>query len=169
MKSLEKKIIEDIIEKFISLQDIYPPLVETQTDYNSVKAWIQIIKKDGYTDSMMLEIVEYIFKLIEKDKKEEASLLLLVSCATNDDLPMYILGRELYKGELFLENKIASFGIFTTLMEHNYLEAICDLAQFYRFGVYVKEDKKYAIKLYKMASDLGLKRAYIHYQELTQK
>ena len=169
MKILEKKIIEDIIEKFISIQEIYHPLEDTQTDYSSVKAWIKIIKNDGYNDDMMIDVVEYIFKLIEKEKKEEATLLLLLSCATNDDLPMYILGRELYKGELFRENRVASFGIFTSLLEKNYSEAICDLAQFYRQGIYVKEDKKYAISLYRMASQLGLKRAYSHYLELTQK
>jgi len=169
MNILEKKIIEDIILKFISIQDTYPLIEDTQTDYPSVKAWIKIIKNDGYSRDMMIEIVEYIFKLIEKGKKEEATLLLLLSCATGDDLPMYILGRELFKGELFKQNKVASFGIFTSLLEKKYSEAICDLAQFYRFGIYVKVDRKYAIELYKMASELGLKRAYTHYKELTQK
>lgn len=169
MKRIEKKIIDDIIPKFISLQETYPSLIQTQIDYPSVKAWLRVIKNDGYDFMMMREIIEYIFRLLCKEKIEEATLLLLVSSATNDDLPMYILGRELYKGELFCENKIASFGIFTALMERDYAEAICDLAQFYRLGIVVKKDLKEATKLYKISFDAGVERAYTHYKELTQK
>ena len=161
-----KKIDKNIIPKFIELQELYPPLLESGKDYSTVKGWLKQIRTEGYTPDMMQEILHYILTLIEKEKWEEASLLLLVSSATQESDAYYFLGRELYKGILFKENKLASFGIFSALAEEGHAEALCDLALFYKNGIHIKQNKKEAKRLYLEAMNAGVQRAKKHYEGL---
>lgn len=156
----------DIIQSFVDIQELYNPLQDSQTDYPTVKAWLKQIRTEGFTDDMMQEILAYIYKLSKKDKPEEAALLLLVSSATQNSAANYVLARELFKGVLFQANKPAAFGIFLALAREGHLEALCDVALFYKNGITVEENKKHAAKLYKIAMDAGIQRAEKHYNEL---
>jgi TPR repeat protein len=51
----------------------------------------------------------------------------------------------------------------------NYPEAICDLAQFYEYGIQTPKDLKKAERLYKEAMHRGIRRAERHYMRLHKK
>ena len=165
---IEYKKEVEIIQKFVDLQESYPIIEDTQTDYESVKAWIKEIMNQGYSPSMLDEMMTYTINLINAKRYEEAGQLILVSSATQEDAPTYLLARELYKGVIFKSNYTASFGIFVSLAQSGHSQAICDLARFYQLGIYVKQNKKYAIKLYKLSMDRGVARAKIQYDKLTK-
>lgn len=156
----------DIIQDFVNLQEFYPPLDESNNDYPTVKAWLKIIRTDGFDEKMMQEMLRFCFKLIETNKSEEASLLLLVSCASQDDTACYVLARELFKGKLFRPNLSASFGMFSNAARNGNAEALCDLALFYKNGITVDKNKKHAKKLYQQAMNAGVTRAKNHYESL---
>ncbi|MDQ7085257.1 MAG: hypothetical protein Q9M36_10165 [Sulfurovum sp.] len=156
----------EIIQSFVNLQEFYPPTKETDSNYATVQAWIKIIRTQGFDDAMMEEMMVFCLNLINKGKDEEASLLLLVSCATHNDSACYILARELFKGKLFTANPTASFGMFSHSAQNGNAEALCDMALFYKHGITVSKNKKHALKLYKQAMDAGVKRAKYHYEKL---
>jgi len=156
----------NIIQSFVNLQEFYPPLEESTHDYSSVKAWIKVIRTEGFDEKMMREVLLFCFTLIEKGKYGEASLLLLLSCATENDSACYVLARELYKGKLFTANPSASFGLFSNSARKGNAEALCDMALFYKNGITVKQNKKHALKLYEQAMNAGVKRARNHYEAL---
>lgn len=156
----------DIIQSFVEMQEFYPPLNETLTDYPAVKAWLKVIRTEGFDKEMMQEILLYCFKLMKKGKYEESAQLMLVSCATEDDNACYILARELFKGTLFASNPTASFGLFSNSARNGNAEALCDLALFYKNGITVDRNKKHALKLYKQAMDAGVQRAKKQYEML---
>ena len=156
----------DIIQTFVEMQESYPPLYESENDYPSVKAWLKIIRTQGFSSDMMQEVLGYCFKLIKSGKYEESAQLILVSCATRNDNACHVLGRELFKGKLFATNTAASFGLLLNSAQNGNAEAICDLALFYKNGINAKKNKKYALKLYKQAMEAGVERAKEEYEML---
>ncbi|MEA1953339.1 MAG: hypothetical protein U9O24_03005 [Campylobacterota bacterium] len=168
-QDLTYNVHPDIIQSFVDIQERYTSLYTNQTDYPTVKAWLKQIRTEGFNNNMMNEILQYIYKLLQKNQKEEATLLLLVSAATEDDKANYILARELFKGELFELNEAAAFGIFTTLSNKGDAQALCDIALFYKNGIVVEQNKKHACKLYKEAMEAGIERAEKPYLLLSQK
>ena len=52
------------------------------------------------------------------------------------------------------------------LANDEYPEALCDLAQFYEYGIGTEENSKEAKKLYKRAMELGVSRAEAHFKKL---
>ncbi len=159
----------NIIQDFVDIQECYTPLYTSQIDYPAVKAWLKQIRIEGFSNNMMDEILQYIYTLLQKEKYEEATLLLLISAATEHDEANYILARELFKGDLFEVNEATAFGIFSTLSSKGHIEALCDMAHFYKNGITVKKNKQHAIKLYKLAREAGVERAEKQYLLLTQK
>ncbi len=158
-----------IIQDFINMQECYTPLYTNEKDYPSVKAWLKQIRTEGFTNLMMDEILRYIYKLLQKGQCEEATLLLLVSSATEHDEANYILAREIYKSELFETNEAAAFGLISTLASRGHPQALCDMGYFYKNGIMVKQDTQQAVQLYKLAMDAGVARAKKQYLQLTQK
>jgi TPR repeat protein len=156
----------DIIQDFVNLQEFYPPLYGSDSDYPTVKAWLKILRIEGFDEKMMQEMLHFCLALIKKEQYSEASLLLLVSSATRNDNACYILAREIFKGKLFTANPSASFGMFSYSARNGNAEALCDLAFFYKNGITVDKNRKHALKLYKQAMEAGVKRAKIHYDSL---
>jgi len=156
----------NIIQDFVNLQEFYPPLYESESDYPTVKAWLKIIRTQGFDEKMMEDILKFSLRLIQKEKYEEASLLLLVSCATQNDGACYLLAREIFKGKLFRANPSASFGLLANSARNGNAEALCDLAFFYKHGITVDQNKKHARKLYQQAMEAGVQRAKNHYESL---
>jgi hypothetical protein len=56
----------DIIQDFVNLQEFYPPLYESFTDYPTVKTWLKIIRTKGFDEKMMQEMLRFCFTLIKK-------------------------------------------------------------------------------------------------------
>ena len=98
--------------------------------------------------------------------KAEAAELLLLSGLTEDAFGQLILARELFRGRLFEKNIPEAFHRIEELAAVEYPEAICDLAQFYEYGIGTKKNKKNAKALYEQAMHSGINRARKHYERL---
>jgi len=160
--------ISYIDQKFENLSMQYPPVERSEEDFPSVKAWIDKISHQGYTEDEVDEIIHYINKIISSNKAEAAELL-LVTASTKSKYAQFQLARALFKGDILIQNIPESFTIINALaFNDNYPEAICDLGQFYEYGIEVNKDKNKAKELYKDAMDLGIKRATEHYKRLSK-
>jgi len=166
-KPLQYPSIPHIEEKFNAMLTQYPLVHQSGESFSTVKKWLFQIMHGGYNSKKIDEIITYIQKLTEHHKYEEAAQLLLVTGATESKFAQFILARELYKGELLQRNLPESFAlIYSLAMNDNYPEAICDLAQFYEYGIGVEKEKEEAERLYKEAMELGVSRATQKYEKL---
>lgn len=156
-----------IDQKFKNMQVQYPPVTQTDKHFASADAWLKKIKKEGYRERDIEEIINYIEKLVKKNQVAEAAQLLLISAATQSKYAQFMLARALFKGEIIKKNLPEAFTLINRLaMEDNYAEAICDLGQFYEHGIGIDKDRQRAQALYKEAMELGIKRAKRHYERL---
>jgi hypothetical protein len=158
--------IEYIEEKFQNILKQYPQTQPKITLFESTQRWLEKIKTEGYSEENIEEIIKYIKKISKKNRSEASQLLLLTACSKSK-YATFILARELYKGELIEQDINQAFDLMYQLaINENYPEAICDLAQFYEYGVGIKADKKQALKLYDEAMQQGITRAMRHYDRL---
>ncbi len=156
-----------IDQKFKNMHSQYPPVEESDETFASVNAWLLQISQQGYSDEEVEEMIGYLTKLSEAGSKAEAAQLLLISGATKSKFAQFILARALFKGDILKKNISESFTLINRLaMDDNYPEAICDLAQFYEYGIGTEKDKNKAESLYKESMELGVKRAAAHYERL---
>jgi hypothetical protein len=160
------KAIPYIDQKFKNMHVQYPPVQETLEIFPSVNAWLLQISNEGYSE----EEVEAMIKQIDSlglEHKEEAAQLLLITAATESKYAKFRLARTLYKGEILQKNLAESFTLINRLATNDdYPEAICDLAQFYEYGIGIDKDKKKAELLYAEAMNSGIKRATDHYERI---
>jgi len=157
-----------IREKFQDMLSNYPIQNPKFDSFNSVERWLVQIETKGYSEEKIESMVEYIQKITHKNPTEAAQLL-LINAATQSLYAQFILARELYRGKLLKQNINEAFSmIYNLAINENYPEAICDLAQFYEYGVGVKKDTKQAIKLYDEAMQLGITRAMRNYDRLSK-
>ena len=157
-----------IKEKFQDMLTQYPLKNPKFDSFVSVNQWLKQIEQDGYSEENIEEMMNYIQKITHKNPAEAAQLL-LVSASTQSIYAKFMLGRELYKGVLLEVNKDESFKIIYDLaINEEYPEAICDLAQFYEYGIEVKKDTKQALRLYDEAMQLGITRAMRNYDRLSK-
>jgi TPR repeat protein len=165
-KNRKYKAIPYIDQKFKNMHVQYPPVLETSESFDSVDAWLLQISNDGYSE----EDIEAMIKKIDSlsvEHKEEAAQLLLATAATESKYAKFRLARTLYKGEILQKNLPESFTLINRLATNDdYPEAICDLAQFYEYGIGIDKDKKKAELLYEEAMNLGIKRAMDHYERI---
>jgi len=158
--------LPDIKEQFEILQERYPCVYEIATNSPIVDALLTKISHEYYLETEIEETVNYAKKLVKSDKHSQAIALLLICASTPSTFAQLILAREIYKGELFEKNNDEAFDILEALVIEKYPEAMCDLAQFYEYGIGTRRDKKRAIRLYEEAMDLGIIRAKSHYTRL---
>ena len=158
--------LPDIKEQFEILQERYPCVYEIATNSPVVDALLTKISHEYYRETEIEETIAYAKKLIQSDKHSQAIALLLICASTPSTFAQLILAREIYKGELFEKNNDEAFDILEALVIEKYPEAMCDLAQFYEYGIGTRRDKKRAIRLYEEAMDLGIARAKSHYARM---
>jgi len=165
-KNRQYKAIPYIDQKFKNMHVQYPPVQKTLEIFPSVTAWLEKISHEGYCEEDIEEMIKKIDSL-GVEHKEEAAQLVLITAATESKYAQFKLARVLYKGEILQKNLPESFTLINRLATHDdYPEAICDLAQFYEYGIGIDKDKKKAELLYKEAKDLGIKRAMDHYERI---
>ncbi|RLA67743.1 MAG: hypothetical protein DRQ78_02240 [Epsilonproteobacteria bacterium] len=155
-----------IKDKFQNLTVQYPPLSKNTEKFSSVDALLRKISHEGYNETEIEETLSYVKQLTTKGEKAEAASLLLVLSASKSNFAHFMLARELYKGTILEKNIGEAFTIMHRLATDNYPEALCDLAQFYEYGIGTSRNKSRAKALYKEASNLGIKRAIKHYKKL---
>lgn len=161
--------IKDIQERFEQIYGVYNFAHETDTRYQSTKIWITQIKNRGVTDSSLQAMLRHIENLKGRDDTSEAAQLICVCAATNLQLGRLLLARELYRGKLVAQDEVEAYKIIHELAEEDYNEALCDLGQFYEFGVAVSKNEKKAKELYEKAIQEGLQRARPHLERVSKK
>ncbi|MDD5405736.1 MAG: hypothetical protein PHE73_02200 [Sulfurovaceae bacterium] len=160
--------IPDIVEKIQKMTTIYLDK-EMYVFPKSVDSWIKYIAEIGYTEKGILNMLAYIQKLKNKKLDDEAAQLVIVFGATDSNLGKLLFARELYKGELFQKNNNKAFELIKELASNNCREALCDLGQFYEYGVGTEQDVKQAEYCYKQAIELDLDRAKNLYNKIRKK
>jgi len=157
-----------INDKFQNIKAQYPQTQASLENYDSVNRWLEVIENDGYDEDNVEEIINYMYKVSQTNISEASELLLLTAC-TKSKYAQFILARELYRGRLLKQNIPEAFDKMSELaINEKYPEAMCDLAQFYEYGIGVKQDKKEALRLYDQAMQLGITRAIKHYEKLSK-
>jgi len=150
---------KNIIEDFIKLQDAYPPLIESQNDFTSVKETLTHLRDKGHNKKMIELLLKYFYELKNKKEYAEAAQILLASSLIDDNVINFVLARELHMGVIFIENRAAAFGILSKLEEVDCAESLSDLGFYYQNGIVVEKDISKAIYYYEKAISLGLVRA----------
>ena len=160
------KPIPYIDQKFKNMQVQYPVVETSDEHFASVDKWLLKISNDGYTEQEIEAMIQTIDEL-RSDNRDEAAQLLLITAATESKYAQFRLARTLYKGDILQKNLPEAFTLINRLATYDdYPEAICDLAQFYEYGVGIEKDKSKAEALYKEAKDAGIKRAAEHFERL---
>jgi TPR repeat protein len=127
------------------------------------------ITKIGYTDKGIFNMLTYMQKLKNLKNHDEATQLAIVFGVTNSNFGKLIFARELYKGELFKKDDNKAFELIKELASNDCAEALCDLGQFYEFGVGTQRDTKKAEYYYKQALELDSHRAKRLYSNIRKK
>jgi hypothetical protein len=162
------KPISYITQKFGNMFNQYSPIEIQDKGFSSVDTLLNQISQKGYNDQDIEEKIEYIEKY-SLDKKAEAAELLLLCAATESKYARFQLARALYKGEILVQNIPESFSLMNSLaLNDGFPEAICDLGQFYEYGIGTEQKLDKAKLLYKEAMDLGIKRASTHCKRLNE-
>ena len=154
--------IPHLEEKFRQAFVLYPPLKESEIWVEEVAKLLKHITNNSYTDLEINDFMKEYNKYIEKQDIMRASQLLLLASCTDAKYPQFMLARELFRGKVLKRNIKKSFELMRALANQGYPDAICDLGQFYEYGIGMPEDKKVALKLYEKAFELGLQRATKH-------
>lgn len=164
--SFHYKAIPNIAQKFISMKKQYPLKERTYERFESVENLLRKIIHEGYTEEEIEETLAYIKKLSEESKETEAAQLLLLCAASESKFAQLMLARELFKGLLLTKDIPSAFAQIQSLALEEYPEALCDMAQFYEYGIETDQDKKKAEQCYKEAMAFGIKRAEKHYRRI---
>jgi len=160
--------ISYIDQKVKNMFNQYPQVVESAEKFESEEDLLYNISLNGYTERDIEKTIERVYLLADDGKLDEASHLLLIAAATESIYAQFILARELYKGNILQRDLTESFTQINQLAQDNYPEAVCDLAQFYEYGIGITKDKKKAFRLYEDALDLGVKRADAHLSRMEE-
>ena len=177
-KEIRKEISKDkeegklyIYEPIELLEDKYQALIKKFSsleinDIDSIKHIINIFVNKAYSDDDIVGALEQFNEFKANGDIEEAVKIILLIASTDSPLAQFSFARELFKGDVLEQNYDEAFILMSKLAIKNYPDAICDLGQFYEYGVGTKKDRKRALILYQEAIDLGLDRASELYEKL---
>jgi hypothetical protein len=158
--------ISYIGQKFRNMVHQFSP-VETEGDMPSeVENMRKKISAEGYTEKEIEKFLDFYQEFKASGKKYEAAMVLLLAAATESKFAQFLLARELFRGEVITQDHAESFTQINTLADQNFAEAICDLGQFYEYGVGIGKDRQMALLLYEEAAGMGIARARKHYERL---
>ncbi len=160
--------IPHIEEKYRQFFKIYPPIKESDVWVEVVIKFLKNIAKSSYTQKDIESFLEEYDYFAGKNDLARAAQVILLAGASDSKLAQFRLARELFNGKVLQRNLQASFEIIKRLSTDFYPEAVCDLAQFYEYGLGVPKDKKVALKLYEKAFEVGSVRASKHINRLKE-
>jgi len=154
--------IPHIEKKFRQAFVLYPPIKESEIWVEEVAKFLKYIATNSYTDNELSKFMDEYQHYLDKGDIARASQFILLAGSTDAKYPQFLLARELFKGKILRRSIKKSYEIMSTLANSGYPDAICDLGQFYEYGIGMPENKKTALKLYEKAFELGLQRATKH-------
>ena len=160
--------IPHIEQKFRQAFVLYPPNKESDVWVEEVIKFLKHIASNSYTDSDVESFMNDFDFYLEKGDIARASQVLLLGAATDSKYAQFILARELFSGRVLRRDLKKSYAIMKHLANSFYPDAVCDLAQFYEYGIGVPKDKKVALRLYEKAFELGVDRATKHINRIKE-
>ncbi len=160
--------IPHIEDKFRQAFILYPPLKESDIWIEEIVVALKKIANESYSEKDIEKLFEEYSFYLEKGDIARASQFLLLAASTDSRYAQFILARELFKGKVLKRDIKASFELMRKLANKGYPDAVCDLAQFYEYGVGVAQDKKIALKLYEKAFEMGVSRATRHINRIKE-
>ncbi|WP_456433905.1 tetratricopeptide repeat protein [Nitratifractor sp.] len=158
--------ISYIDQKFRNMTHQFPPLERPEVMPPEVDAMRKKIAEEGYTDKEIERFLAHYERYKQEGKIAEAAQVLLLAAATESKFAQFLLARELFRGDVIEQDYAESFTQINTLADQGFAEAICDLGQFYEYGIGIGKDREMALLLYEEAAELGVKRARRHYERL---
>lgn len=162
--------ISYIDQKFRNMRHQFPQVEEGENGIiDEVKALLRQIAAEGYTENDIRDAIRFFQQKKAEGHRAEAAQMLLLAAASESKYAQLLLARELFKGDVLQIDYPESFTQINRLAEHDYPEAICDLAQLYEFGYGIKKDKKTALLLFEEAAEMGVERALKHVVRLSSK
>jgi len=158
--------ISYIGQKFRNMIHQFPPIERSEVLPPEVERLRKKIAEEGYTEEEIEQFLRHYQEYKSQGKRAEAAQVLLLAAATESKFAQFLLARELFRGEVLHQDHAESFTQINTLADQNFAEAICDLGQFYEYGVGIGKDREMALLLYEEAAELGVSRAQKHYERL---
>ncbi len=160
--------IPHIEQKFRQAFILYPPVKESDMWVEEVVKFLKHISKNSFTERDVKILLDDYYFYLEKQDIAKAAQILLLAASTDSEFAQFILARELFTGKVIVRDLKKSFELMKSLANKFYPDAVCDLAQFYEYGIGVPKDKSVAIKLYEKAFQLGVARATKHINRLKE-
>ena len=160
--------IPHIEQKFRQAFVLYPPTKESEVWIEEVIKFLKHIASNSYTDMDVKKFLDEYNFYVEKGDMARAAQVLLLAGASDSKYAQFILAREMFNGRVLKRDLKKSYTIMKYLASKHYPDAICDLAQFYEYGIGIPKDKKTAIKLYEKAFELGVDRATKHINRIKE-
>jgi len=175
-KDIDNSIAEDKVyppiahlpEKYREYFVLYPPIKESEIWLEEIAKTIDKLSNNSYTDKDIENIYNEYEYYLQKGELAKAAQFLLLLATTDSKYAKFILARELFKGKVLKRDIQKSYALMVELAKEGYANAICDLGQFYEYGIVVNEDKKRALKLYEKAFELGVARATKHINRIRE-
>jgi len=160
--------IAHLTEKYREYFVLYPPIKESEIWLEEIATTIDRLSNNSYTDVDIENIYDEYEYYLQKGELAKAAQFLLLLATTDSKYAKFILARELFKGKVLKRDIQKSYALMVELAKGGYANAICDLGQFYEYGIVVNEDKKRALKLYEKAFELGVNRATKHINRIKE-
>jgi len=157
--------IQFLDQKFKSILNRFPQKESIESNLDSIKHIVALFEKP-YAEAEVSMALSQFDEFKKNEEYEEAAKILLVVANTQSPNAHFRLARELFKGDVLEQNYPEAFIQMNDLALDGYVEAICDLGQFYEYGIGIKKDRKKALSLYEEAHGLGLERAKELYDKL---
>jgi len=157
--------IQFLDQKFNAIVNRYPQKEPIESNIDSIKHIVTLFEQPYSEDEIDIALKQF-DEFKKNEEYEEAAKILLVVANTQSQTAHFRLARELFKGDVLVQNYPEAFIAMNDLALEGYVEAICDLGQFYEYGIGIKKDRKKALSLYEEAHQLGLERAKELYDKL---
>jgi len=154
--------IPNIEQKLKQAFILYPPNKESEVLVEVVVQFLKYLSLNSYTNRDIKGFLSGYDLSLEKNDTVKASQILLLAAITDSKYAQFIFARELFNGKVLKKDLKKSYVIMKNLANSLYPDAICDLAQFYEYGIGTQKNKKIAIRLYEKAFELGVDRASKH-------
>jgi len=160
--------ISYIEQKYRNMLHQFPQVEEREEGIaEEINKYLKQFSTSGYDDNDINNILSMFKSSKESGDIAKAAQFILLAAATESNLAQLLLARELFNGTVLKKDLPEAFTQINRLAEHDYPEAICDLAQLYEYGHGIKKDKKTALLLYEEALEMGVERARKHVERLT--
>ncbi len=160
--------IPNIEQKFRQSFVIFPPIKQSDIWVKEVVDFLKKAAYESYSDYDVQKLLDEYSFYLEKNDISKAAQVLLLAASTDSKFAQFLLARELFSGKVLKRDLTKSFKLMKSLANKFYPDAVCDLAQFYEYGITVPKNKKIALRLYEKAFELGVDRATKHINRIKE-